>query len=254
MEPTGRYLYGLIRAAGAGDFGPIGLEHEGRPGRVHTVRVDAVGAVVSACAATPKLLPLRRNLEPHYRVIREVMKSTTIVPMAFGHVAASEAQIAARLREEHEEILDELLRLDGKVEMGLRVKWDVDDIFGYFVAADPELAALRDRLFGRSSAPSQAEKIELGRMFERRLAAAREERTQRVLTVLEGSCAEVDVGTPKEERVVAELSLLVAREIQEAFEKRIYALAATFPSEYVFQLDGPFAPFHFARLELGGAA
>ena len=81
MPTTGRYLYGLIRTAKDRDFGCIGLEHEGKPARVYTARVDSVAAVVSEYGAREKVLPLRRNLDPHHRVIREVMKAATIAPM-----------------------------------------------------------------------------------------------------------------------------------------------------------------------------
>jgi hypothetical protein len=32
MALTGRYLYGLTRAIDSGDFGSIGMEHNGKPG------------------------------------------------------------------------------------------------------------------------------------------------------------------------------------------------------------------------------
>jgi len=58
------------------------------------------------------------------------------------------------------------------------VVWDVPNIFEYFVDAHPDLKEARDRLFGGASQPSQNDRIELGRMFERlreadRLAIAR---------------------------------------------------------------------------------
>jgi hypothetical protein len=93
MANTGRYLYGLIRTKDDVDYGAIGLAHEGSPGRVHTVLVDSMGAVVSDFASGGRLLPLRRNLEPHNQVIREVMKGTTVIPMTFGHVARSDEAI-----------------------------------------------------------------------------------------------------------------------------------------------------------------
>jgi len=101
---------------------------------------------------------VRKNLEPHHRGIREVMKATTIIPMTFGHVAKNAAAVERTLRENRDEIEEELDRVDGKVEMGLKVQWDVDNIFEYFIGADPGLAALRTRFSAAPGRPCRPRK------------------------------------------------------------------------------------------------
>src|SRR6266540_4421912 len=103
--PNGLFFYGLMRANQDLDFGHIGLEHDGKPGRVYTLRVDSIAAVVSEFEIefeTPtsgeprkpvKIHPRRKNLKPYDDVISEVMKTTTIAPMQFGHVAESAEDI-----------------------------------------------------------------------------------------------------------------------------------------------------------------
>ncbi|HYU32473.1 MAG TPA: GvpL/GvpF family gas vesicle protein [Thermoanaerobaculia bacterium] len=254
MPTTGRYIYGLIRANEDKDYGCIGLEHDGGPGRVFTVRAGAVAAVVSEYPVRQKVLPLRKNLDPHHRVIREAMMSTTIIPMTFGHVAKSEDEVVRTLRRNLDEIRTELDRVDGKVEMGLKVNWDVDNIFEYFVATDQELAALRDQLFGRSHAPSQAEMIELGRRFEECLEREREEQTERVVEAFRSCFSEVTVNPPKNQKGVMDIAFLVERERTKDFEERVNQVAGTFPAQYLFDYGGPWAPFNFTELDLRNAA
>lgn len=254
MPSTGRYLYGLIRATEDMDFGCMGLEHDGTPARVYTLRVESLAAVVSEFSTRQKVLPLRKNLDPHHKVIREVMKTMTIVPMKFGHVAKNEQEIAKALRRNRDGIRAQLDQVDGKVEMGLKVKWDVDNIFEYLVGVDPELQAYRDQIFGRSSAPSQAEKIELGRMFEERLNREREEQTERVSEMFRPCCSDVKVNPPKNEKMVMDLAFLVDRAGLKPFEERVYQVAGTFPAQYVFDYTGPWAPFNFVELDLQSAA
>ncbi|HVE84047.1 MAG TPA: GvpL/GvpF family gas vesicle protein [Myxococcales bacterium] len=251
---TGRYLYGLIHAGQDVDFGCIGLEHDGKPGRVYTLREGSLGAVVSDLPARQKLLPLRKNLDPHHKVIREVMKTTTIVPMTFGHVVKNGDEIARTLRRNRDGIQAQLARVEGRVEMGLKVKWDVENIFEYFMDAYPDLKAFRDQIFGRSSAPSQAEKIELGRMFEDQLNREREEQTQRAMDMFQPCCAEVKASPPKSEKMVMDLAFLVDRDALKPFEERIYQVAATFPAQYIFDYSGPWAPFNFVDLDLQSTA
>jgi len=209
-----------------------------------------VGAVVSAFSPKERLLPLRKNLEPHNEVLREVMKTTTVVPMTFGHVARSEAEIRKTLRRHRAAIGTQLDRVNGAVEMGLKVKWDVDSIYDYIVGVDPELAAFRDQVFGRSNAPSQNEKMELGKLFEDRLNRERDEQTDRVVEMFKESVREHRANVPKGEKVVMDLAFLVERDAQKAFEDRVFQVAGAFPAEYVFDYSGPWAPFNFVDLDL----
>jgi hypothetical protein len=251
MSTNGRYLYGLVRAAEEIDLGCIGLEIDGSPARVHTLCIDSLAAVVmSEYPSRQKVLPLRKNLEPHHKVIREIMKTKTIVPMTFGHVAKNEEEIAKTLRRNRDDIRVQLDRVDGKVEMGLKVKWDVDSIFEYFVGLDPELAAYRDQVFGRSSAPSQDEKIELGHMFEERLAKEREDQSDRVMEVFRPFCGDIKANPPKNEKVVMDLAFLVDRNSLKSFEEQVYQVAGTFSAQYIFDYNGPWAPFNFVELDL----
>jgi hypothetical protein len=250
MPTPGRYVYGIVRTIEDRDYGCIGLEHAGSPGRVFTVQIRDCAAVVSAYGVQSQVLPLRKNLDPHNRVIREVMKQSTIIPMTFGHVARNEEEVVRLLRRNQKEIRQELDRLDGKVEMSLKVNWDVDNIFEYFVASDEELAAWRDKIFGRSHSPSQADKIELGRRFEELLNREREKQTELVVEAFRPCCSEIAVNPPKNEKSVMDLAFLVDRERTRDFEERVNQVAGTFPGQYLFDYGGPWAPFNFAELDL----
>ncbi len=250
MATAGRYLYGLIRTTEDRDFGAVGLPLLGTPTQVRTVRVGDIGAVVSEFPLKERLLPLRKNLEPHNRVIRDIMADMTIVPMAFGQVARTEAEVARALRGNQKAIDAELKRLDGKVEMTLRVLWDVPNIFEYVIGEDPELALVRDEMFGRSSPPTQGEKINLGKMFEERLAQSRRRDTDRLIGIFRQFVAEVKENDPKDEKMVAHLSFLVQRDRLKAFEEKLFQAAANFPDAYVFDYNGPWAPFSFVEIDL----
>ena len=78
------------------------------------------------------------------------------------------------LAKSEETLREKLKYVEGKVEMGLRVVWDVPNIFEYFVGNHPDLRATRDQVLGGNRVPRQAEKIELGAMFERIMNEDRE--------------------------------------------------------------------------------
>jgi Gas vesicle synthesis protein GvpL/GvpF len=249
MESHGLYVYGLVRAAGAPELGEVGLDYRGRPARVHPVAVGDVAAIVSAYERERRVLPLRRNLEPHHRVIRELAEACTVVPMTFGHVARSEREVTSVLRRNAAGIRAELDRLEGKVEMGLKIQWDVPNIYKHIVEADTGLAELRDRVF-REAAPGQADKIELGRRFEERLRSERASLAERALEALGAEVAETRTNAPTTEEAVADLAFLVDRRLQKRFEERVGEVASAWPAQYVFRCSGPRAPFNFVDLQL----
>ena len=118
--------------------------------------------------------PERANLKAHQAVLNRLLADTTPLPMAFGTVASSPQAIHKILLKNRRAFGEQLARVAGKVEMGLRVSWDVPNIFEYLVNIHAELRSARDRLMSARHEFTQEEKIELGRMFDRLLNDDRE--------------------------------------------------------------------------------
>ena len=139
----------------------------------------------------------------------------------------------------------------GKVEMGLRVAWDVPNIFEYFVNTHPELRAARDRFLGRNHVPTQEDKIEVGRLFDRVLQEDREEHTERVEEILSPCCFEIRRNPTRSEKEIMSLACLVGREAADKdFEAAIFEAARGFDNNFSFDFNGPWAPHNFVDVEL----
>jgi hypothetical protein len=234
-------------------LGPVGLEHLGSPGLVQAVAAGPVAAVVSPFVADRRPAPLRRNLEPHDRVIQDIAKTTTILPMTFGHVARGAAQVRGLLRVHAGDIGAELDRLDGMVEMDVKLRWDVENVVGHIVATDPVLAAQRDRIFHPSRPGTHADKMELGRFFAERLSARKLRLAEDLLQALSGAVVDTAVGTTRGEKEIADLAFLVPRAQAARFARQVSETAVQWPSEYLFHCTGPWAPSRFVHLDLHGA-
>src|SRR3954447_9787126 len=113
MSNPGAYLYGFTGRAFQPPPGLRGLA----AAPVQVIRYREVAAVVSRHPVQP-LMPLRSNLEPHHRIVRQISSEATLVPVAFGHISESDDEVCEVLRENYEEIRGELLRLDRTCEMG----------------------------------------------------------------------------------------------------------------------------------------
>lgn len=197
-----------------------------------------------------KMRPERRHLVAHHGVLKYLMSQATVLPMAFGNIVDGDDGIRGLLSRKEAAFIEQLGRVAGKVEMGLRVAWDVPNIFEYFVHVHPELRTMRDRVFLRDREPSHEERIELGRIFERVLAEDRAASTGKVREVLSPHCFEIKENRPRNEQEVMNLACLVARDAIQAFEVGVLSAARLFDDSFTFDYSGPWAPHNFAELDL----
>lgn len=242
---TGHYLYAIADALERPDFKDIGID--GAP--VYVISQGSLAAVVSDIAEK-RIRPERKNLVAHNIVVKRLMDETTVLPVAFGTIAESNKALLKILQENRLTFAEQLERVRGKVEMGLRVNLDVPNIFEYMVLRHQELADLRDEVIGKQHGPSQNDKIEMGRLFDHLLTQDREQHTEAVMEVL-GSCsAEIVQNPTREEKEVMHLACLVPRDGQKNFEDGVFAAAKQFDNNFAFDFNGPWAPHHFVSIAL----
>lgn len=240
-----KYLFAVIYAADVQPLDCAGLDGN----EVSTIVEGKLAAIVSG-VCSPKIRPERRNLAAHQNVLKTLLASTTPLPMSFGILGDSPQEIRAILHRSQRTFLDQLQRVAGKVEMGLRVTWDVPNIFEYFVNTHEELRAARDRLLGGSRQPTQEEKIELGRMFDRLLSEDRESHTEQVERIVSHACHEFKAGKCRTEHEVMNLACLVERHSQESFGAAVFQAAQMFDNNFAFDYNGPWAPHNFVSVTL----
>jgi len=241
----GKYLYAITAGKDDCVFGPFGIDG----GLVYSISDGQVAAVVSDFS-NAKIRPERRHLAAHQEVLKKLMEEATPLPMSFGIIAQGPKAIRKILSLHQKSFIEKLNHVAGRVEMGLRVTWDVQNIFEYFVLTHGELRAARDRYLGSHREPSQEDKIEVGRMFDRILKEDREAYAEQVEEVLSDCCVEIRRNTPRNEREVINLACLVERDGQAQFEKGIFNAARLFDNNFAFDYNGPWAPHNFVDVAL----
>jgi hypothetical protein len=248
MSTPGKYLYGFVE----GDFQLAGELLGLANAPVHSIRLEDIAAIVSD-HPVEKLSLLRKNVEPHHRVIREISAQSTLIPATFGHISDNDEQIRAVLRVNHTEIREELRRLLGKAEMGVKLVWDVDNIFDFLVGADRELRSRRDRVFGKSR-PTMEDKLELGAFFDKLHKRERERLSNQIVEALRPVAGEFRMNPPADEKVVLNAAFLIERAREKEFEEALYRAANLFDSNFALDYNGPWPPYNFVRLTLKPAA
>ena len=245
MSVNGKYIYGFTRSDAT-----LGLAINGIDGKpIYVISDNGVAAVVSD-EPNGKLRPERKNLSAHNTVIKEVMKTSTILPVSFGVVADNEASLKKTLKLNHDSFVNQLKKLEGKVEMGLKIVWDVENIFEFMVRKHRTLELFRDNIFLKPTGATQEEKLELGRMFETVLNEDREKHLAAVQGILKNYCCEIKESKPKDEKTVMKLACLVEKAKLEQFEKGIFEAAKVFDDNFAFDFNGPWAPHNFVDIKL----
>jgi Gas vesicle synthesis protein GvpL/GvpF len=245
-QVRGRYLYAIVD--GGGDREALGFEGVDG-GEVYSLGDGRVSAVVSDLPDR-KVRPERRKLAAHHEVLKKLMAGRTVLPMAFGLIADGPDSVRRILRLNSLVFAEQLLRLEGKVEMGLRISWDVPNIFEYALSVHPELAAVRDHIFRGGREPSQDDKIEVGRTFDRLMTQDREEHSEQVTEILEAHCAEIRTNKIRNEREVLNLACLVENDRMKDFEAGVIEAARSFDNHFAFDFNGPWPPHNFVEIEL----
>ena len=244
MPEIGRYLYGFTRAGFRPPSDLKGLA--GAP--IEMLTFDDIAAVVSQHRVSP-LMPVRSNLEPHHRVVRGVSLETTLLPAAFGHITSSDRAIVDVLQLNYQDLRQQLDRLHGKCEMGVKLSWKVGNIFEYFVAQQGELRTMRDRVFSHRD-PSLPDKLRLGELFAKLHSSERDRLSGMFLAVIETVCCEWTAIPPREERTICQSAVLIERARGADFAGALQRAARLFDANFAVEYSGPWPAYSFVQLRL----
>jgi len=244
-KENGRYLYAVIEATAEKDFGTIGIYGSD----VYLVIEGMIAAVVSN-VPNKKIRPQRKNIAAHHAVLNTLMKTVTPLPMAFGIIADGEKAIRKILSDNRSVFKEQFDIVSGKVEMGMRVSYDVPNIFEYFVSTNRELKEARDRYFGGNREPSHEAKMELGRMFNQYLNDNREEYTDQVMEILDAYGYETKENKCRNEQEIMNLACLINKDDQKVFEECVLKAAGLFDNNFSFEYNGPWSPYNFVNIHI----
>lgn len=239
------YVYGIVRGGSIGTIDVDGVA--GRP--VETIEHDGV-AVVASELAEQRLRVRRRDLDRHLQVLEAAFAQTTIVPCAFGMVIDSRAAVAEELLvARRDELLALLKRLDGRVQLNIRARYDEGTVLREIVETEPEIAALRrqSRELGRAA---HFQNIRLGELVAAAFDARRAHDSGRLLDRLAANADDVVVEDAKG-TLVLKASFLVARARSRTFDSVLETLAAEEAPRLTFESIGPLPPTSFAGLTTG---
>jgi hypothetical protein len=117
------YLYAIVTGSQALEAALVGLGDA----PVTLLPYQGIAAAVSA-VEVDRVRPEAEQLLRHEQVIEALMAQRSTLPVRFGTVLSSTAKVLETLAERYDNLLANLVRLAGQVEVGLRVLWDAEAV------------------------------------------------------------------------------------------------------------------------------
>src|SRR6476469_5843059 len=247
QQQEGRYVYGVIESRAPVGFGrsSIGGVNED----VYTVHYGDIAAVVSR---TPVFIfdPTRDNALAHEHVIESVMKNYTIIPMIFVTVFRTDDDIRQVLKSIYSSLKDVLKQMAGKLEFGVKVNWDRDQIIGELQQHDEELRKFHQEIVRKQLQSTYFARMQLGRMIDKALAERATLYVREIYEALRSCCVASRDNQPIGDKMIMNAAFLVERNREAEFDAVVNKLAKKYGKRLKFKYTGPWPPYNFVNIRL----
>jgi hypothetical protein len=249
------YLYGLLGADAQFD-----ADHfDGQTGVTGPVSVEKLeeGHLIYGPGPDENILPKRRFLLAHAKVLEHCNDIGTVLPMRFGMSAPTLENVDAMLTAQNDLLEKSFKKLNGATEIGVRVKFDRQTALEAVLADDLSLKAKRDRLSNHPR-PPHFETADLGRALAESLGRSRDISQKAFLKQLKPLCRDYVLRAPEEDTHVISVDLLIDRIAQDDIVDAIAQIAhdCRFApgAEPEIRIIGPVPAYNFVRLVLNADA
>lgn len=244
---AGRYVYGIVQAMEPISFGKVGIGGGGE--LVYTVNFQDIAAVVSNTSVYI-FDPTRENALAHEHVIETVMKNHTIIPMSFGTVFRTDDDIREVLKSIYSSLQDVLHQMSGKLEFGLKVNWERDQIIEDIKQEDEEIRQFHQEIIRKHLQSTYLARMQLGRMIDKALAERSIEYVREIYESLRGVCVASRDNQPIGDKMIMNAAFLVEREREAEFDSAVNKIARKYGQRLKFKYTGPWPPYNFVNIRL----
>jgi hypothetical protein len=246
MYPRGKYIYGIVEGPDFRRFSFPGIEGAD----VYTINHENIAAIVSDTGLS-EIDPTRKNVQAHTIVQEELLKEYCLLPMGFGMVSAGEDEVRRLLEDNYDGLLGELHRLDGKIEVELKVFWDQETVIKEIQGESRELSRMKEKI---SVALSPVEVrnllIEAGKLVESIVQDWKTRYAGLVYDVLQELSIDAKMNNPVGIKNLLNASFLIDKSRESEFRERVYELDTRFQERMNFKHVGPLPPYNFVNLKL----
>jgi hypothetical protein len=138
--------------------------------------------------------------------------------------------------------------MQNKLEFGLKVLWDRDQIIADIEAEDEDVRRLKSEIASQKGSTYFA-RMQYGRLID----AALQQRSERYVAEIFEALRDVSVASrtnkPIGDKMILNAAFLVSRDKEAGFDKRVRDVGAKF-DKLTFKYTGPWPPYNFVNIRL----
>lgn len=246
------YLYAVVPAVELPPIDVAGVWPQDP--RVRIIRGEALAAVVGAAPPIDFSRLSRddavRYLLAHQRVVETVMRSSAALPVKFGTTLPDETAVASMLVRGATVLAPPLAELSQYVQLELIITWNIEDVLRD-VAAEDAIVQLTGEIAGQAGGATCDQRLAIGKMVKDSIDRRRELCRSRIVTAVRSVAADVAENAVMDDRMVANLALLLAKDANDELDARLAELDREFAEQLHFRCIGPLPPYSFATVEVG---
>jgi hypothetical protein len=245
------YVYAVVPAVERQRFDVAGV-WPAEP-QVRTIRGNALAAVVGT-APPIDFRALSRDDAVHYllahqRVVESVMRSSAALPVKFGTTLPDEAAVVRMLARGAPVLAAPLAEHSQHFQVELIVSWSIDDILRE-VAAEEPVVRLKAQIAAQAGGATSDQRLAIGKLVKDSIDRRRESCRSRIVTTVRSVVADLVENAVMDDRMVANLALLLPQGASDALDRRLAELDQEFGSRLNFRCIGPLPPYSFATVEV----
>lgn len=247
IPKEGKYIYGIIRHSGPLDYGPIGMGK--RADVVYGINYKDITAVVSNSPII-QYEARRVNMTTHEKVLEEVMKQFTVLPVRFSTISEhdDEAGILRILEKDYNKFDDTLLKMEGKKELGLKVLAHEAAMFGSILEKYEEIRSLKAKLINLPADKTHYQRMKVGEMVVEALKKETGNYKNMILDTLKPLADDFKLNDNYGEMMILNSAFLIKNNIEPLFDKAVNDLDEKFGSLMTFKYVGTLPPYNFVNL------
>lgn len=245
VEETGAgcFVYGVVGAGSRLPEGATGMDEA-------PLRAVGYGDVVAVVSDVSLDRPpgRRRDLLAYSAVLDALAAAGPVVPVRFGAVLEDDDTLLDEWLAPDAGYFAELLdQLAGRAQFQLKALYREDVGLREVVAADPEIAELRDRTRDLPEEVAYADRVRLGELVAQSVEAKREDDAAALLDVVLPHTSAHVLRTSTGLEQVLDVALLVDDDHRSLLEEALEGLAEVVHERIRLQLVGPMAPYDFVQ-------
>ncbi len=246
IHGDGLYLYGIIRDNQKRRWSLKGISGATA---IYTICHDGLSAIVND-GASEIYETTQDDLLAHNRVLEEVMKTHSVLPLRLGTVARSETEVKAFLQKAYRPLRDALGQIDRKVEFDVEAEWNGDEIFRVVDEQDEKIRGYKEHIVAKGKRAGLDEQMAAGMMVAKAIDQQRTQFAKAIEAELKPWSERVSSLKGRTMGTVFNAAFLLHEEQTKPFEEAIYRLGDWYGQILKFRYAGPLPCYSFVNLHV----